>query len=113
MLLLPRLLATLPLLLGTSTACGVHGSGVPKDESRAASTFEDIDVASFIDANIVVGKPSSVAVHCDANLLQYIRTEVRDNTLVIDTKGAHNIEPTGRCEVDITLPKLVNLSVSG
>src|SRR6478752_7493054 len=113
MIELARLFAAAPLLLGMTGACSVHGSGVPKTDPRNTSGFEDIELASFVDAKITVGKPSSVAVHCDENLVQYIRTEVRGGTLVVETRGASNIDPTGSCLVEIGLPKLVSLSISG
>jgi hypothetical protein len=63
----------------------VHGNGKVVTEERHADSFDRLKVSSGIDAIITQGEEESIKVIADENLLEYIKTEIHDNTLKIYT----------------------------
>ncbi len=100
-----------------STGCSINnltdvkGSGVAKTEARNAAGFDKVDASNAVNIEIAAGKDFSLSVETDDNLLQYLKTEVNGDTLKIYTEG--KISPTGKFNVKLSMPELVNLQVSG
>ncbi len=113
------LLASLTALSGCNVSIensgvgssGIEGSGTMASETREVEAFTGIDFRGAGELHVEVGKPQSVAVAIDDNLLQIIRTEVRNGKLVID-----NTEPY-RSNVGLTVTigveKLESVALSG
>ena len=96
------------------TGCGfwgVRGNGRVRDESRNVSEFRKIEAGGAFTINVKVGPQTSIKISAEENLLGYIRTRIKGNTLVIDTKK--NISPRKEIRIDITTPSLTDLDVSG
>ena len=110
-----RLLVLCSLLLfcGCSVP-GVVGSGNIQQESRQVDDFTKVSFAGGGDIKIVAGadKPSC-AVQCDDNLLSYISTEVVDKELRIRVNGSSKISPTQGMQIEISVPDLNSLELSG
>lgn len=100
-----------------STGCSINnltevkGSGVMKNETRNAAGFNKVDASNAVNIEIAAGKDFSLSVETDDNLLQYLKTEVSGDTLKIYTEG--KISPTGKFNVKLSMPELINLEVSG
>ncbi len=82
-----RMILALVLALGFATSCVpvvLEGSGNLATESREVSGLRAVDLAGV--GNLVIRQTGTEAlsVTADDNLLEYIRTEVRDGTLIID-----------------------------
>jgi len=85
------LFAAIVVLL-VSSACGVvpvisrtiEGSGNIVTEKRDVSGFDRVTLAGFGEVSIVQGETESLTVSTDDNIMPYVRTEVRNNTLVLD-----------------------------
>lgn len=108
-------LISLALLFGfILTGCGfwgVRGNGRIKNESRKVTEFSKIDAGGAFSIRVKVGPTESVKISGEENLLAYIRTSVKGNTLHIETKK--NISPRKEIRIEITTPTLTDLDVSG
>ncbi len=91
---------------------GQRGSGTSKRELRQVGAFSSISVGGAFKLEITVGaaKPQ-VAVTADDNLLQLIRTEVKDGQLVVGSK--RSISPRLSPRLEVKVPRLEALSISG
>lgn len=59
------------------------GNGIAATQTRTVPTFTKIVVEGSIDVIAHAGKEQKVEVRADSNLIQYIKTEVRDGALHI------------------------------
>ena len=110
-----NILFTITIILMISlTGCrlgGKRGSGRVAEENRDVSDFNEIELAGSYDVDIIVGDETSLNIEGDDNLLQYIRTYVRGNKLIIDNE--RNINPRKGILITITTPELEELDASG
>jgi hypothetical protein len=90
---------------------GVQGSGNVQTEKRQTGDFNAIEVGGIFEVEVVAQKEFSVEVEADDNLLQFIRTEVKGETLEISTDN--KISPKGRIRVRVSAPNVESLQVSG
>jgi hypothetical protein len=105
-------LALVPAVLAACTT--VEGDGELTTEPRSAGEFTTLEVEGTVEVEVMALRDDhAVEVTCDANLQQYILTEVKGGALVIREQARVKIEPTGICVVAISLPTLRALSVSG
>jgi hypothetical protein len=107
-------LAVLALLPGCGASATVVGDGDLETASRELPSFDGVELANEVDAEVTVGDAQSVALTCDANLLELIRTHVDGRgVLVIGTAENTSIRPSDGCVVDIAMPRLRSASLSG
>lgn len=123
-----RLASALLVLAIAMTACAtpfqprlVRGSGNVVEEDREVSGFDKISMAGAGQIIITQGDRESLSIETDDNLLEYISTEVRGNTLEIDftkdiilSSGARNsLQPSAGFIFRISVIDLEMISVSG
>ncbi|MEJ7860266.1 MAG: head GIN domain-containing protein [Pyrinomonadaceae bacterium] len=97
---------------GTNNLGGdVRGSGTLKSEPRSVSGFNKVDASGALNVELTVQKDFSVVIEADDNLLQYIKTEVRGDTLKIYTDG--KISMQNKASIKISMPEVKGLSISG
>jgi hypothetical protein len=108
----------LSLLTGvalTVTTCmtlsGVAGSGNITSTNRTIDDVSSISFGGSYKVNIHRGKSPNVTLRGDDNILPLIETKVSGNRLDIKTK--RSINPTRQIVLDITVPNLQELHVSG
>lgn len=109
-----RIISLIVLLSVIVSGCGfwgVRGNGKVKEETRNVMDFEKIDAGGAFSIRVVVGPQTSLKITAEENLLSYIRTNVKGNTLVIDTRK--NISPRKEILITITTPDLRSVDVSG
>jgi hypothetical protein len=107
-----RLLSfTFILLFAGSLQAQVRGNGVIEEQTRALSGFNAISSSGSVDVFVKQGNTYSVVVRADGNLLNYIKTEVRNNTLIISV--TRNIWHAKTLEVHITMKALQKVVMSG
>jgi len=89
----------------------VQGSGKLASEIRSDKVFKAIEVGGAFQVEITAGRDFDVEVQADDNLLSHIRTEVRGETLHIETD--RKINSVNPIRVRISAPDIEDLDVSG
>lgn len=117
-----RPLLPLIALILLMTACddigligGEQGSGNLVTEVRDVTPFSEIDVSSAVTVGLTVDPASthSVIVTYDDNLIDNIRTRVDGDTLTVELQGSVNLTGGADRLVQITMPEVVGIEVSG
>ena len=96
---------------GLDVFSGVHGSGVGAVQTRILPSFTSLDLTGSSTVNVHVGRPQSVVVHADDNLIELVKTDVRDGQLVIAENG--HFSSTRSLVVEVTVPRLSRATLSG
>ncbi len=109
------LLLVLVLSLSSCMRNVVSGSGAQVADMRSVKPFAAIEVGGAIDVtvNLQDGATPSVQLYGYENLLKYIKTEVKDNTLNIYTVEGTELNTDQKIKAVITLPSMASLSLSG
>lgn len=98
-------------LLTTTYAQGVRGDGQVMTETRNSSSFNSIVVTGSVNVYLSQGDKETVTVEANQNLLDIIRTEVKDNTLhIYETKNIRNADERN---VYVTFQMLNSLIAKG
>ena len=98
-------------LINFSVGSRISGSGVGGSEARHAEDFRGVDVSGVFQVDISSGKEFSVQVQADENLLPYIRTEVEQGILHIETTDG--IKSENPLRVIVTAPDIESVEASG
>jgi hypothetical protein len=101
--------------LGLLLACAAIAHAEPSaSQQRQVGAFHAIDLAGTMEVVATVGKPASVEVTGDADLLDKVTTKVKDGVLVIDTPDLHDHHRRdNHLRVNVTAPDLDALVLSG
>jgi hypothetical protein len=106
------LIAALAVVATIAIVLLVHSSsGAAATQARAVASFTSLDLAGSNNVRIIVGRPQSVVVHADSNLINHVTTDVVAGTLVIGDTGSFTAN--GPMSVDVSVPSLTALSLSG
>ncbi len=105
------LIVFLSSLLVSCKLSGIKGDGNLTEEEREIENFTKIDVSGNFDVEIYAGEKLSLKINADQNLLKYIKTKVKRNTLYIYSK--ENIRPREDLEVIVSVPQLEEIECSG
>jgi hypothetical protein len=117
------LFAAIAVLL-VSSACGVvpvlsrtiEGSGNIITEERNVSGFDRVTLAGFGEVSVEQGETESLTVSTDDNIMPYVRTEVRNNTLILDfddTGSNRSYNPTDGIKFSLVVKDLNRIDISG
>src|SRR5687768_15699763 len=87
----------------------LRGSGVGGRVERTVGAFSRIKVAGTIRAEIEVGKPASLAILGDDNLIPRIRSRVEGTTLVLEPDGV--LKSTQPLVARLTVPALEGVTL--
>lgn len=87
------------------------GSGVAATQTRALASFSRLDLAGANSVAVTVGRPQSVTVHGDSNLLDRVTTQVTSGTLIIGENGGFTTKAP--MNVEVSTPSLTMLTLSG
>ena len=98
-------------LPGVSVFSKVKGSGNIQIEKRNVSGFTSVKTGGAITVDVVSQRDFGVEVEADDNLLEYVKTEVRGDTLKIYTEGC--ISTRTPIRVRIAMPQIESFEVSG
>jgi len=86
------------------------GNGIVKEEIRDCSKFDAITVTRGMNVYVSQGQETRVMVKADENLLEYIETEVDDNTLKVTC--TKSIQKATSNKVFVTVPNLEMVKAS-
>ena len=99
------------LFLSVAALAQVRGNGEVQEQTRSLSGFQSIVSSASVDVYVRQGDAFSARVVADGNLIPYIKTEVKNNTLyVLTTK---DIWKAKRLEVHVTLKNLQKVVIAG
>jgi hypothetical protein len=101
------------LIALTLNSCvdAIDGNGNVVKEKRTISSFNKIDISGAYEVLLHKGTQEKLEIEADENLLEFIETEVRNNTLFISSS-----QPIGNSEsliLYITTVNLDEIDVSG
>ncbi len=89
----------------------VKGNGVLVTEERDISTFAEVSVGGAVDVYIHKANEHRVEVTTDENIIEYVKTDVKNGALVIKTEA--NLRKYKELIVNIYTPDFHKLDVSG
>ena len=98
------------------TACGsnyIKGSGNVVKEEREVSGFDRIDMSGYGEVIITQGNEESLTIETDDNLLEYIESNVRNNTLYLEFTDNTIPDPSGTITYRMNVINLEALELSG
>lgn len=96
-----------------STAQDITGSGIIKKEIRNTPPFENLEVGRAFHVELTQGNSFSLAVEADDNILPYIQTEVKNQTLYIHLPSKQGFNTKSSINLYITMPALKKLDCNG
>jgi len=112
-ILMPILVVTAPTVaLAWGDSETVRGNGEIVTESRKVGEFTSVHAGGGLTVEVRKGAPS-LTIETDKNLLEYMRSEVKDGVLTVNTKPNTSIRASKKVKVTITAPSLTGLSASG
>lgn len=89
----------------------IDGNGDVKNEKRAVSSYDKIDISGSFEIILNQGDQEKVELEADKNLLELIETKVKNNTLYISSK-----KPIGNAKslkIYITAVNVDDIDASG
>ena len=89
----------------------VEGDGIAARDQRQVAAHGELEVSGSMQVEVRVGPSPSLLVEADANLLPYIRTEERGNTLKITNE--RQLRSKTPVRVVYTTPRLSQVRASG
>jgi len=89
----------------------VVGTGSPRVDARSMGSFSAIEFSGAIDGIVEVGGLGEVIVDGDENLLPYLLTEVRGDTLHVRVERGYSLDPMPK--VTVHIPNLASLRLKG
>jgi hypothetical protein len=93
----------------------VTGSGTLVEETREVSGFTGVELAlaTLGNLHIEVGEEEALRIEAEDNLMRYIDTEVRGDTLHIESPKNVVLIPKSRVDLYLTVKELDTIGVSG
>jgi hypothetical protein len=94
----------------------IHSSGNMVIEYKPVGDFNRLSLTGVGEVIITQGEQESLTVRADANLMPYIKAEVKNGTLILgftdEVKNKH-IRPTERIKFNLSVKDITGLDVSG
>lgn len=96
----------------------IKGNGDRTTVQRSTAEYNVIAVSGWFDVNLVDGKEGQISLEGESNLLEHIKTEVKNGKLVIKVAKGINLQPSSwknRGGIYITVPveSIDEVSLSG
>lgn len=91
----------------------IRGNGNVVTVKRTTSDYDGIGVGGSFDVILVKGKEGHIKIEGEENIIPYILTEVKGNTLQIKYKKNTNISTTKRLTVTVTYDDIDKVSLGG
>ena len=111
-----KLLVVLSLAAILLSACGVsyvQASGNVITEEREVSGFDGLNMAGYGEVIITQSDEESLTIETDENLMQYIQTAVRNNTLYLEFSDRVIPDPSASITFNLNVINLESLELSG
>jgi hypothetical protein len=106
-----RKLLSLSLVLLFTSSCSaqwgkrIKGNGNMTATERSVGAYDAIALAGWFDVDLVAGKEGEIKLEGESNLLEYIKTEVKNGKLSIKVEKGYNLKPSNWNDgIRITVP---------
>ena len=113
-------IALLVFLLSTTISCAqwgngkkIKGNGDITSATRSTSSYEGLKAAGPMDFKLVEGKEGNISMKGDANLMEYIITEVNNNKLIVKVKDGYNLKPSKTIVITVPYKSISSVSLAG
>jgi len=113
-------ITVLVFLLSTTLSCAqwgngkkIKGNGDITITTISTGSYEGLKVAGSMDFKLVEGKEGEISIKGDANLMEYIITEVNYNQLVIKIKDGINLKPSQTIVITVPYESISSVSLAG
>lgn len=90
----------------------IFGTGPAVEEDREVSAISRVELAMNGTLHISMGDATSLRVEAQDNLMEYIETDVRGDTLVIHTPDGVNVQGTRPLQYYLTVEELEGIEIS-
>ena len=94
----------------------IKGNGKMVTIERSVGEYDAVAVAGWFDVNIVDGREGELSLSGEENLLEYIKTEVKNGKLTIKVKKGYNLQSANRKNgilVTVPVESINSISLSG
>lgn len=96
----------------------IKGNGNVVTIERSTGDYDAIAVSGWFDVILVDGQEGKISIEGEENLLEHIKTEVKEGTLVIKVKKGYNLQPSswkkdGGIYVTVPVESVEEVSLSG
>lgn len=91
----------------------IRGNGEVTTETRNIGNFESVSVGGNFDVILINGEEGKLTIKGEENILPYIETEVRGNTLKIRVKENVSIKTSKRLLVTVPFNEIDGVSLAG
>ncbi|MFK7833981.1 MAG: head GIN domain-containing protein [Winogradskyella sp.] len=112
-------ITALVFLLSTTLSCAqwngqkIKGNGDITTVKRSTESYDGLKAAGPMDFKLVEGKEGNITIKGDANLMEYIITEVKDNKLVVRVKKGVSLKYTQAIVVTVPYESISSVSLAG
>ena len=103
--------ATLGLIVLFTVSCTaqwgkrIKGNGNMVTVERSTGDYDAVSVSGWFDVELVDGNEGELTLRGEENLLEHIKTKVKDGKLVIKVEKGYNLKPsTWKDGIKITVP---------
>ncbi|WP_458626951.1 head GIN domain-containing protein [Winogradskyella sp. PC D3.3] len=110
----------LTLLLSTTSASAqwgkfkkIKGNGNMTTTTVSTDSYDDIKASGSMDFKLVKGTEGEILIKGDSNLIAYIITEVKGNSLHVKIKDGYNLKPSETILITIPYESISSLSLAG
>ena len=94
----------------------VKGNGDVVTIERSVGEYDAVALAGWFDVELVSGSEGEITLKGESNLLEYIKTEVKNGKLVIKAEKGVNLRPSNwNSGIHVTVPveEVSSVSLSG
>lgn len=91
----------------------IKGNGKVVTVNRTTSDYDGISVGGSFDVILVKGKEGNITIEGEENIIPFIETEIKGNTLKIQFEKNTNIRTTKRLTVTVTYKDIDKVALGG
>lgn len=83
----------------------VNGNGNMVTVERSTSDYDEVAISGWFDVDLVDGNEGDLVLMGESNLLEHIKTEIKEGKLVIKVEKGYNLKPSSWKEgIKISVP---------
>jgi hypothetical protein len=107
-------------LLSTTLSCAqwgngekIKGNGDITTTIRSTGSYDGLKASGPMDFKLVQGQEGEISIQGDANLMDYIVTEIKGNKLVVKVEDGYNLKPSQTIVVTVPYESISSVSLAG